>query len=117
MTDWWSVASVLAFAATGEPVFGTKPMMTVLERAAAGSANLAGLPAGTMAAFRSALNPDRTKRCTPDDLLQAIAVDALNPQAWVAADMVAQRMAIRRRCPLLLNRPTIRARCGDCRTI
>lgn len=86
MTDWWSVASVLAFAATGEPVFGTKPMMTVLERAAASSANLAGLPAGTMAAFRSALNPDRTKRCTPDDLLQAIAVDALNPQAWVAAD-------------------------------
>ncbi len=59
MTDWWSVASVLAFAATGEPVFGTKPMMAVLERAASGSANLAGLPAGTMAAFRSALNPDR----------------------------------------------------------
>ena len=86
MSDWWSVASVLAFAATGEPVFGTKPMMTVLERAAAGSANLAGLPAGTMAAFRSALNPDRTKRCTPDELLQAIALDALNPQAWDAAD-------------------------------
>lgn len=86
MSDWWSVASVLAFAATGEPVFGTKPMMTVLERAAAGSANLAGLPAGTMAAFRSALNPDRTKRCTPDELLQAIALNALNPQAWDAAD-------------------------------
>lgn len=85
MSDWWSVASVLAFAATGEPVFGTKPMMTVLERAAAGSANLAGLPAGTMAAFRSALNPDRTKRCTPDELLQAIALDALNPQAWDTA--------------------------------
>lgn len=86
MSDWWSVASVLAFAATGEPVFGTKPMMAVLERAAAGSANLAGLPAGTMAAFRSALNPNRTKRCTPDELLQAIALDALNPQAWDAAD-------------------------------
>lgn len=86
MSDWWSVASVLAFAATGEPVFGTKPMMVVLERAAAGSANLVGLPAGTMAAFRSALNPDRTKRCTPDELLQAIALDALNPQAWDAAD-------------------------------
>lgn len=86
MSDWWSVASVLAFAATGEPVFGTKPMMAVLERAAAGSANLVGLPAGTMAAFRSALNPDRTKRCTPDELLQAIALDALNPQAWDAAD-------------------------------
>lgn len=86
MSDWWSVASVLAFAATGEPVFGTKPMMAVLERAAAGSANLVGLPAGTMAAFRSALNPDRTKRCTPDELLQVIALDALNPQAWDAAD-------------------------------
>ena len=86
MSDWWSVASVLAFAATGEPVFGTKPMMAVLERAAAGSANLVGLPAGTMAAFRSALNPDRTKRCTPDELLQAIALNALNPQAWDAAD-------------------------------
>ena len=86
MSDWWSVASVLAFAATGEPVFGMKPMMAVLERAAAGSANLVGLPAGTMAAFRSALNPDRTKRCTPDELLQAIALDALNPQAWDAAD-------------------------------
>lgn len=86
MSDWWSVASVLAFAATGEPVFGTKPMMAVLERAAAGSANLVGLPAGTMAAFRSALNPDRTKRCTPDELLHAIALDTLNPQAWDAAD-------------------------------
>ena len=84
-TDWWSVASVLAFSATGKPVFGTKPMMTVLERAAAGSADLAGLPAGTMAAFRAALNPDRTKRCSPEDLLQAIAVDALNPQSWATA--------------------------------
>ena len=90
MSDWWSVASVLAFAATGEPVFGTKPMMAVLERAAAGSANLVGLPAGTMAAFRSALNPDRTKRCTPDELLQAIALDALNPQAWDAANTASE---------------------------
>lgn len=78
-TDWWSLASVLAFAATGEPVFGTRPMMAVLERAAAGSANLAGLPAGTMAAFRSALDPDRSRRCGPDELLHAIALDAPNP--------------------------------------
>ncbi|NMM98915.1 Serine/threonine-protein kinase AfsK [Bifidobacterium sp. DSM 109959] len=82
MTDWWSVASVLAFAATGAPVFGTKPMMAVLEREASGNANLAGLPAGTMAAFRSALSPDRAQRCTPDQLLHAIMLDALNPAAW-----------------------------------
>lgn len=89
MTDWWSTASVLAFAATGSPVFGTKPMMAVLERAAAGNANLTGLPAGTMAAFRAALNPDRTKRCTPDELLHAIAIDALNPRAWEDAAQLA----------------------------
>lgn len=82
MTDWWSVASVLAFAAIGAPVFGTKPMMAVLEREASGNANLTGLPAGTMAAFRSALNPDRSKRCTPDQLLNTIAVDALDPSVW-----------------------------------
>ena len=73
-TDWWSVASVLAFAATGAPVFGTKPMMAVLEREASGNANLSGLPAGTLAAFRSALDPDRRDRCTPDQLLNAIAL-------------------------------------------
>lgn len=84
-TDWWSVASVLAFAATGAPVFGTKPMMAVLEREASGNANLSGLPAGTLAAFRSALDPDRTKRCTPDQLLNAIALDALNPAVWQGA--------------------------------
>ena len=81
-TDWWSVASVLAFAATGAPVFGTKPMMAILEREASGNANLSGLPAGTLAAFRSALDPDRRDRCTPDQLLNAIALDALNPNAW-----------------------------------
>lgn len=81
-TDWWSVASVLAFAATGAPVFGTKPMMAVLEREASGNANLSGLPAGTLTAFRSALDPDRRDRCTPDQLLNAIALDALNPNAW-----------------------------------
>ena len=82
MTDWWSVASVLAFAATGAPVFGSKPMMAVLERAVAGNANLTGLPAGTTAAFRSALDPDRSKRCAPEALLQAIERDAMDPTAW-----------------------------------
>lgn len=86
ITDWWSVSSVLSFAATGEPVFGTKPMMAVLEREASGNANLTGLPATTMTAFRAALNPDRSKRCTPEQLLQAITVDAFNPGAWQQYD-------------------------------
>ncbi|RFT29317.1 kinase, partial [Gardnerella vaginalis] len=79
ITDWWSVAAVLAFAATGKPVFGTKPIMAVLERAASGNANLNGLPINTMHAFRSALSPKRSERCTPEQLEQAIYQDALNP--------------------------------------
>lgn len=75
MTDWWSLASVLAFAATGKPVFGTKPIMAVLQREAAGNADLLGLPPRTMMAFRSALHPDRSERCTPDELLEAIDID------------------------------------------
>lgn len=78
-TDWWSLASVLAFAATGRPVFGSKPMMAVLEREASGSADLTGLPARTLDAFRSALTPDPTRRCTPEELLRAITLDSLNP--------------------------------------
>lgn len=81
-TDWWSLASVLAFSATGHPVFGTKPMMAVLEREASGNANLTGLPAGTMAALRTALNPNPHRRNSPDELLRAISLDALNPFAW-----------------------------------
>lgn len=89
-------------------------MMAVLEREASGNANLSGLPAGTLAAFRSALDPDRRDRCTPDQLLNAIALDALNPNAWqgeqagpFAAGAVAGQPGCdrwpkpRRRCPLL----------------
>lgn len=86
VTDWWSVAAVLAFAATGKPVFGTKPMMAVLERAASGNADLRGLPPRTMEAFRSALNPDRSKRCAPEELEKAISEDALNPESWPEAN-------------------------------
>ena len=85
-TDWWSTASVLAFAATGKPVFGTQPMMAVLERAAAGNAHLAGLPPHTLTALHSALSPDVHQRCTPDQLVHAIALDALNPLAWQSSD-------------------------------
>jgi hypothetical protein len=63
-------------------VFGTKPMMAVLEREASGNANLTGLPAGTMAALRTALNPNPRRRNSPDELLRAISLDALNPFAW-----------------------------------
>ncbi|MEE1295461.1 MAG: serine/threonine-protein kinase, partial [Bifidobacterium sp.] len=103
-TDWWSTASVLAFAATGEPVFGTSPMMAVLQREASGNANLQGLPPHTMAAFRSALSPDPAARATPEQLLDAIRQDAwqegmppFDGAARAAAATAADGAAVARR--------------------
>lgn len=87
VTDWWSVTSVLGFAATGKPIFGSSPMMAVLERAASGNANLAGLPARTMQAFRNALLPDRSQRATPDQLLAAIEQDAFEQSSLGGQDL------------------------------
>ncbi len=86
ITDWWSVSAVLAFAATGKPVFGTKPLLAVLERAASGNADLTGLPPRTMAAFRKALQPVREQRCFPSELEQAISQDAMDPLSWPEAN-------------------------------
>nr|WP_051905407.1 serine/threonine-protein kinase [Bifidobacterium actinocoloniiforme] len=85
-SDWWSTAAVLAYAACGKPVFGSQPMMAVLERAASGSADLTGLPARTMAAFRAALSPRRQDRPRPQALLDAIGLDALQPELWERDD-------------------------------
>ncbi len=74
-SDWWSLGSVLAFAAVGRPVFGTSPIMTVLQREAAGSADLRGLPAHTAEAFRRVLSPSRAKRIPLTRLLEAIRAD------------------------------------------
>ncbi|TCD54275.1 serine/threonine protein kinase [Alloscardovia theropitheci] len=81
-TDWWSVASVIGFAATGKPIFGSKPLMTVLEREASGNADLSGLPPVTLQAMRAALNPDRMQRCSAQELLSAIHEDAQYPDLW-----------------------------------
>lgn len=77
-SDWWSLAAVLAYAACGRPVFGSKPMMAVLERAASGNADLSGLPLTTKEAFQAALSPHRQDRPSPQALLDAISRDALD---------------------------------------
>ncbi|WP_314687299.1 serine/threonine-protein kinase [uncultured Bifidobacterium sp.] len=77
-TDWWSVASVLAFAATGRPVFGTSPMMTVLQREASGSADLSGIAENTRRALARALDPRRAQRGGPRELLDSISSDSLD---------------------------------------
>ncbi|PAU69770.1 serine/threonine protein kinase, partial [Bifidobacterium italicum] len=88
-TDWWSAASVLAFAATGAPVFGTQPMLAVLQREAAGNANLQGLPPRTLQAFRAALSPHPEERCTPDELLDAISADAWEAESHLPFEPAA----------------------------
>lgn len=85
-TDWWSVASVIGFAAMGKPIFGSKPLMTVLEREATGNADLTGLPPITLNAMRMALNPDRMQRCSAQELLAAIHEDAQHPDLWDNGD-------------------------------
>ena len=71
-TDWWSLASTLAFAATERPVFGSKPLMAVLQHEKAGVPDMRGLSPFLAAAFTSALNPDRSRRLPVGRLLQAI---------------------------------------------
>ncbi|HEY3438502.1 MAG TPA: serine/threonine-protein kinase, partial [Actinotalea sp.] len=63
--DWWGWAAVLAFAATGRPPFGARPLASVLARARSGAADLDGLDARTTAVLRSALQVDPWRRATP----------------------------------------------------
>ncbi|WP_250447964.1 serine/threonine-protein kinase, partial [Actinotalea sp. C106] len=53
--DWWGWAAVLAFAATGRPPFGHRPVQSVLARAREGRPDLEGVPPRTQATLRAAL--------------------------------------------------------------
>jgi len=77
-TDRWGLAAVLAFAATGRPPFGTRPLSTVLARARSGDADLEGLGPLTRDALRRALDPDPSARLGADDLVAALAVAAVD---------------------------------------
>jgi len=76
-TDWWSLAAVLAYAATGRPPFGYGANDDVVNRELQGRADLVSLPPRTAAALRSALNPNPADRITPDELLLALRRDAV----------------------------------------
>lgn len=55
--DWWALAAVLLFAATGRPPFGTGTTDTILKRVLEGHADVAGLDAPIAQAFLAALAP------------------------------------------------------------
>lgn len=70
--DWWGWAAVLAFAATGRPPFGTRPLQAVLARVRAGEADLEGLDPRTTAALRSALVVEPWRRTAPVPVVAAL---------------------------------------------
>ncbi|HEY5515123.1 MAG TPA: serine/threonine-protein kinase, partial [Pengzhenrongella sp.] len=69
LSDWWGWAAVLAFAATGRPPFGTRPMDAVLARSRAGDVDVVGLGPLTAGALRAALDPDPSLRALPEDVV------------------------------------------------
>ncbi|MBT0993157.1 serine/threonine protein kinase [Cellulomonas sp. DKR-3] len=77
-SDLWGWAAVLAFAATGRPPFGARPLEAVLARARTGDVDLAGLGPVTTDALRGALDPDPERRLQPDDVVAALEVAAVD---------------------------------------
>lgn len=81
-TDLWGWAAVLAFAATGRPPFGARPLEVVLARARSGEADLDGLGSVTSAALRGALAADPAARTSPDDVVAALTVVAAEGETY-----------------------------------
>lgn len=74
LADWWSMAAVIAFAATGRPPFGRGNTSAVMNRVLAGEVDLSGLPDRLADAFRAALSPNESARL-PYTTLQKVLDD------------------------------------------
>lgn len=70
--DWYGVAAVLLFAATGRPPFGRGRLEVVLGRMTTTGPDLDGLPSGLAGTFRAALAADPALRPKPRALLDAL---------------------------------------------
>ena len=71
--DWWGWAALLAFAATGRPPFGVRPLQAVLARARSGDADLEGLDRRTSSVLRSALAVDPSRRASPEQVVAELS--------------------------------------------
>ena len=92
-TDLWGLAAVLAFAATGRPPFGTRPLQAVLARARSGEADLDGIGPLTADALRRALDPDPEARLDGDDLVAVLSVAAVDGDPLDGPAPTAQTVA------------------------
>jgi serine/threonine protein kinase len=75
-SDWWGWAALLAYAATGRPPFGMRPLEAVLARARSGEADLDGLPPRTAGALAAALRADPASRLGPSEVAGALHREA-----------------------------------------
>lgn len=72
MADWWSLAAVLAFAATGVVPFAAETTPAVMHRVLHGEAHVPGLDPRAENAFWRALEPDGSRRITFDALVEEL---------------------------------------------
>lgn len=86
-TDWWGWAAVLAFAATGRPPFGVRPVDLVLTRARAGTVDLAGLGPRRSQALSGALRPDPELRTAPAVVVEQLRLAAEDGDEATEASM------------------------------
>ncbi|WP_232226278.1 serine/threonine-protein kinase [Brachybacterium phenoliresistens] len=70
--DWWALAALLAFAATGRPPFGSGRAELVFLRAERGEADLEGAPTQLAAWLRRGLQADPAQRPQPDAWLEEL---------------------------------------------
>lgn len=96
-TDWWGLATICAFAATGRAPFGTRPLQAVLARSHAGDADLNGLPARTSLALAGALRSDPAERTTPMELVAELRAIHDGGQSTIALGTVNYTGPVRTR--------------------
>ncbi|WP_124054363.1 serine/threonine-protein kinase [Arcanobacterium ihumii] len=70
--DWWAMAAVLAYAATGRPPFGKGSAPVVMHRVLSLPPDLAGIDEPLRLAFSAALDPDSNRRLSFDELLSVV---------------------------------------------
>lgn len=91
--DWWGWAATVAFAATGRPPFGVRPLAAVLARVRTADADLDGLDDATAAALAGALRADLEQRTTPEQTVAALRAAASGATEVVGGLMAATLVA------------------------
>ena len=87
--DWWGWAATVAFAATGRPPFGVRPLAAVLARVRTADADLDGLGPATAAALAGALAARPEQRSTPEQTVAALRAAATGGTELVGGPAMA----------------------------